>query len=445
MSAGSRTTTVAGREPTSSTPPTTPLELERELSAAWQRSDEIFALVDERDWLERPIGLRLPLLFYVGHLPAFAWNQLGRGALDAGALDAHLDVLFERGIDPQDEVSASASSAQRWPSVAETLAYRDRARAAVRARAAEVLQRQEDELCANGRVLQLAIEHELMHHETLLYMLAERAPTARRGAAAAKLPEPPAGDGRAAERRRIPAGPAVVGARWSELPFGWDNEFEQRVDALPAFELDSLPVRNRDWADFYRAHPAEENWPNAWLRGPTGWSVKTVAGPIALERAAGWPAQVSGEQAARYCRWRGGRLPTEPELARAAYATPDGGQRRYPWGAEPPSSRHANLGFRHWSPVPVGEAPDGASAFGVEELVGNGWEWTSTAFAPLPGFRAWARTYPGYSADFFDGAHDVVLGASWATDERLVRPSFRNWYRRSYPYPFTSFRVAHDL
>ena len=78
----------------------------------------------------------------------------------------------------------------------------------------------------------------------------------------------------------------------------------------------------------------------------------------------------------------------------------------------------------------------------MEELVGNGWEWSSSPFAPLPGFSAWARTYPGYSADFFDGEHDVVFGASFATDEKLLRQSFRNWYRRNYPYPFTSFRVA---
>jgi formylglycine-generating enzyme required for sulfatase activity len=77
--------------------------------------------------------------------------------------------------------------------------------------------------------------------------------------------------------------------------------------------------------------------------------------------------------------------------------------------------------------------------------VGNGWEWTQTPFAPLPGFTAWARTYPGYSADFFDGEHDVVFGASWATDAKLARSSFRNWYRRDYPYVFGSFRVARSV
>jgi formylglycine-generating enzyme required for sulfatase activity len=92
----------------------------------------------------------------------------------------------------------------------------------------------------------------------------------------------------------------------------------------------------------------------------------------------------------------------------------------------------------------VGASPESASAFAVEELVGNGWEWTSTVFAPREGLTPGARTYPGYSADFFDGEHDVVFGGAWPTDRVLLRRSFRNWYRRSYPYAFTSFRVAFD-
>ena len=93
--------------------------------------------------------------------------------------------------------------------------------------------------------------------------------------------------------------------------------------------------------------------------------------------------------------------------------------------------------------MPVGTLKDAVSPFGVHELVGNGWEWTQTPFAPFEGFEANISTYPGYSADFFDGHHDVVFGASWATARRLMRPGFRNWYQRHYPYVFSSFRLAH--
>ena len=85
--------------------------------------------------------------------------------------------------------------------------------------------------------------------------------------------------------------------------------------------------------------------------------------------------------------------------------------------------------------------PPGASAWGVEDLVGNGWEWTRHRFAPFPGFRALA-SYPEYSADFFDGQHFVMKGASPATARDLLRPTFRNWFRPRYPYVYATFRCV---
>lgn len=413
------------------------------LDTAYQRTDLLFSLLPRDALLERPIGLRHPFLFYLGHLPAFAWNQIGRGVLGAGHLDEAFDVLFERGIDPADEQDARRTTLPAWPPVSAVLAYRDEARRAVRARIPEVFVREGDPLCENERILHLVLEHELMHQETLLYMLAECRPGLLQRPASVAPPE--AGEGRAAERIHIPEGPAVIGAAWDEIPFGWDNEFGRATVSVRAFSLESLPVRNLDWLVFLRANGEPASLlPRSWIHRGGRLLVKTAFGPVPFELAEGWPVQVSGEQARAYCAHRGGRLPTEAELCRAAYMAPDGAARPYPWGDAAPASCHGNFGFARFFPLPTGAHPAGASAWGVEELVGNGWEWTSTPFSPLPGFVAYARTYPGYSADFFDGEHDVVFGASWATDEKLLRPSFRNWYRRNYPYPFTSFRVAWD-
>jgi formylglycine-generating enzyme required for sulfatase activity len=408
--------------------------------AVWQRSDELFALIPESQWLERPIGLRHPFLFYLGHLPAFAWNQICRGGLGGGDLDQCLDELFERGIDPEDEAAVVLLSKDHWPTVAETLDYRDRARRAITESIDEVLSREDDLLCDRGRVLHLVIEHELMHHETLLYLLAECPPGTIKPPS--HVVAPVDGRGGVAEMVSIDAGPVAIGAAWEDLDFGWDNEFGRLVVDLLPFQIDSLPVRNSDWRSFWRRVGDASLFPQAWIRDGKELLVKTVFGPVPFELAEGWPVQVSGDQARRYCAAQGGRLPTEAELYRAAYTTPAGELRHYPWGDEPPSLHHGSFGFAGWYPAPVGSSPAGASAWGVEELVGNGWEWTGTPFRPLPGFVPWARTYPGYSADFFDEAHDVVFGASWATDVKLLRQSFRNWYRRNYPYPFTSFRVV---
>jgi formylglycine-generating enzyme required for sulfatase activity len=107
---------------------------------------------------------------------------------------------------------------------------------------------------------------------------------------------------------------------------------------------------------------------------------------------------------------------------------------------EPPAGFGA-FDFATWDPVPNGTHPAGQSAWGVHDLIGNGWEWTSTPFAPFDGFAP-MPSYPEYSAEFFDGRHYVLKGASPATANELLRRSFRNWFRPNYPYVYATFRTA---
>jgi formylglycine-generating enzyme required for sulfatase activity len=137
-----------------------------------------------------------------------------------------------------------------------------------------------------------------------------------------------------------------------------------------------------------------------------------------------WPVYVSQAEAAAYARWKGRRLMTEAEWHRAAE------------GARP-----GNADFQSWEPVPAGARPGTESRWGVHDLVGNGWEWTSTVFGPFPGFEP-MPSYPEYSAEFFDGLHYVMKGASPATAADLIRPSFRNWFRANYPYVYATFRTV---
>jgi formylglycine-generating enzyme required for sulfatase activity len=226
-----------------------------------------------------------------------------------------------------------------------------------------------------------------------------------------------------------------------------------------AFAIGSVNVTNAAFMEFVAAggyqeprywRPADWEWvrreslehPPFWERRDGGWVWRGLFEPIPLPPA--WPVYVSHAEAEAYARFRSARLPTEAEFQRAAYGTPGGEERPFPWGDEAPDARrHGVFDFASWDPLPAGSHPGGRSAWGVDDLVGNGWEWTSTTFAPFPGFQPQA-TYPEYSADFFDGDHFVMKGASSGTARELLRPTFRNWFRGRYPHMYATFRCARD-
>src|SRR5688572_7374176 len=143
--------------------------------AAWSRSDQIFAIVPSGRLLAQPIVWRHPFIFYIGHLPAFSWNQICGEVLRWPSFNPYFDDLFCRGIDPDvdtGECHWHPEVPDRWPSLAETIYYRDRVRDAV-LDSVEALGycRSDDIMGQGGRVLQMVLEHEYMHQETLLYMM----------------------------------------------------------------------------------------------------------------------------------------------------------------------------------------------------------------------------------------------------------------------------------
>jgi ergothioneine biosynthesis protein EgtB len=433
------------------------------LISIWARTDRIFELLAPEAFRAQPIRLRHPFIFYVGHLPAFAWNHVS-SILGQASFNARFDELFSRGIDPDVDDPTHCHDhpgvPESWPALAEVLAYRDRVRAAVGDSVEAVAARAGTHLMAReGRVYTMIIEHELMHQETLLYMMQQLALGLK--VRPASLPPDPAGRERHPGRVWVPPGKTVLGAALTDLGFGWDNESPGLEVSVPGFRVDELPVTNAEYLAFVEdgGYQRPELWrdgdrqwrhaeklqaPAAWVAGDGCWLYRGLFDIHPLDAVRDWPVYVSLAEARAYAAWRGRRLLTEAEYHRAAFGEASSEERIFPWGSAEPADRHGNFGFQCWSPSPVGSHPDGASAWGVQELVGNGWEWTDTPFAAFPGFEAWIPGYPGYSADFFDGKHFVLKGASWATDTGLIRRSFRNWYQAHYPYVFAKFRCVSE-
>jgi iron(II)-dependent oxidoreductase len=420
------------------------------------RTRELFTLLSAHAYYSQPIALRHPIVFYEGHLPGFSFNTLVKKALGGASIDARLEELFARGIDPGESSGGQSPGqiARQWPSRREVRAFIDEAdRRVIDAVTNADIDRAGHPLLDRAEAVFAILEHEAMHQETLLYMF-HRLPYDQKIAPAAYQPRI---EGAVASREwvEIPPGRATLGINRGRLAFAWDNECPACAAVVPAFSIERHDVTNSQFMEFVEAGGygdsrwwTAEDWkwlqsdqrrhPSFWEIDGQTWSWRGMFERVPLPPA--WPVFVTLAEASAFSRWRGARLATEAEFQRAAYGSP-AGERLHPWGDHDPAPSHGAFDFESFDPTPAGSHPGGASAWGVEDLVGNGWEWTATAFEPFPGFQA-IPSYPEYSADFFDGQHFVMKGASTATARELLRPTFRNWFRPRYPYVYATFRCV---
>ena len=380
--------------------------------------------------------LMSPIVWDMGHVANFEEFWLLRELDGRAPHDPNLDIVYNPFDNP------------RW--VRADLPILDRDGAThylneVRAEALDIMHRTdldpEAPLLQDGYVWSMVAQHEAQHQETVLqaldlrddlapYVLASNRRLPARTAAADDL-----------ERIRIPTGTFTMGT--DDRSAAYDNERPAHDVHVDEFWIDKYPVTVRRFEELIRAGGYErpEFWSDdgwAWLqdvghRAPQGW-IPDLEGGWLVRRfghvAPLDPAEpvehISFHEAEAFARHSGGRLPTEAEWEKAAAWDPATGRSRtYPWGETPPTASHANLGHVGWGPAPIGSYPAGASATGVEQMLGDGYEWTTSMFVGYPGFNVFP--YPEYSEVFFGDDYRVLRGASWATSRWVARTTFRNW------------------
>src|SRR5579863_9051027 len=209
---------------------------ERLLHARW-RSDALLGLVRAEALYERPIPERHRIVFYIGHLEAFDWNLLHARVFDKKSFHPEFDRLFAFGIDPVGG-GLPIDQPSDWPQLQEVRDYVAKVRLALdRSLASEVSESggQRFDGVSLSVLLNVAIEHRLMHVETLAYMLHQLSFDK-------KIPhsEPPLLVAPAVVHRMVdvPAGSVVLGLPRAGPDFGWDNEFEAHTEDVPAFGID---------------------------------------------------------------------------------------------------------------------------------------------------------------------------------------------------------------
>ena len=445
------------------------MAFDRSAAVAWYRrnrarSRAIFDLLARRRTTASRSRCAIPIVFYEGHLPGFSFNTLVKKALGRPSIDARLETLFARGIDPHEATQRrrrAAATRDGWPSRDEVQRVRRRGGSAGDRRARARRPRSAGPSAARSRARRCSRSS------------STKRCTRRRCSTCGIVCRSSRSGGRPATRRASTGAPPRqrVGRRCRPAArrSAWTAARSRSAGTTSIRRCASTCRRSRSSGTTSPTRATSSSSTPAATAIRSGGGRRTGSGcsasgsrircsgsatddALALARdvrAGAAAAVVAGVRqpcrgggvtragAARGCR------PKRNSSARHS-ASPDG-ERAHPWGdAEPDADRTASSISRAGIPSRPAAHPAGASAWGVEDLVGNGWEWTSTPFAPFPGFRAMA-SYPEYSADFFDGEHVVMKGASPATARELLRPTFRNWFRPRYPYVYATFRcVRHD-
>lgn len=306
-----------------------------------------------------------------------------------------------------------------------------------------------DPLLRGGFLLDLLVEHEEQHRETMLQALHIADPGVHLvGPPAAWAPVPAPGPLMVS----VPDSHVQLGARSG---FAYDNEQPAYSAAVSAFRIDRTPVT----VAAYREFIASGGYDNARVWSAEGWAWRQqddVHRPLFWqpdgrirrfdrleEQGDDQPVMnVSFYEAEAYAAWRGARLPTEMEWETAARLDPSTGiSRPQPWGAEPTDRPRANVDGNALGPLPA--SPASAAPCGALGMIGDVWEWTSSPLQGYPGFQAFP--YPEYSEVFFDGPYRVLRGGSWATAGGVARSTFRNWDLPQRRQIFAGFRCAADL
>lgn len=241
---------------------------------------------------------------------------------------------------------------------------------------------------------------------------------------------------------------AFVEATGRRPPIGWADAKaeEEAARAFAKAEQEKFEAareagktyERRRWAADVSPNPRDEWWEANWRT--VGYKIKEGEEryPVVL---------VTYEDAEAYCTWAGVRLQTEFEFQRAARKE---SKSMFPWGDTWEDGKYSNTAeLRRAKPHAVGSFPAGASPFGVHDLAGNVWEWTSSPYAAYKGFKQGKYTVKigGKREELsvlptFDPNQRVVVGGAFEVDSLAARVPTRRATERTQATGAMGFRVA---
>ncbi|KAG6583167.1 Formylglycine-generating sulphatase enzyme domain [Phytophthora cinnamomi] len=462
------------------------------LDNAWAMTDALFAsLQGERAFMTPPPHqLRHPLIFYYGHPTSFFVNKFLVSGLLREPVNPYFEHIFEVGVDEMrwDDMSKNE---MHWPHVADVLAYRRQVYQLVRGvvETHPGLEPGHEQIAEGSPLwaLQMALEHERIHHETSSMLMLEH--PVEFFQSTSLLPDyheslavddkdvalrPAAGvDFPVNEFLDVPAAKVQIGKPRDFPSFGWDNEYGRREVDVPACRASKFLVSNGEFYDFVRdggyLEPSfwseqgwewrcfrNTKWPAFWVQdGPSGshrFKLRAMFDVVPMQWS--WPAQVNLHEAQAFCKWKQAKqadkkvvyhLTTEPihQLMRDAkdrsadVASDD--ILTLPEGTNMAAATGKNLNWSYMSFSPVDALPPTSQGF--HDVFGNAWEWCEDMFSALPGFRVHPY-YDDFSEPCFDGEHNVIMGGSFASAGDNGASKFARYHFRPHFFQHAGFRVV---
>ncbi len=419
--------------------------------ATFDRYESLFGtLVSADAYYRKPIALRHPLIFYLGHTATFFINKLILAGLLEQRIEPRFESMFAVGVDEMSWDDLDEANYD-WPSVQAVLDYRQRVRHTVTGLIEGLPLTLPIGWDSPWWPILMGIEHERIHLETSSVLIRQQVLELVRPDPAwppcRESGEPPANT-----LLPVPAGAVRLGQDWASAPYyGWDNEYGTHEAEVPTFKAARMLVSNREFLGFVEAGGyetdawwtpeglawrqfAQARFPTFWRPGPTGWWLRLMLEEVPMPW--NWPVEVNYHEAKAFCQWQAEltgqlvRLPSEDEWYRLRAIA---GLKEVP--TDTPAA--ANLHLDHWaSSCPVDRFPQGD----FFDVAGNCWQWTETPIYPFAGFRV-HPLYDDFTTPTFDERHNLIKGGSWVSAGNESLGSARYAFRRHF-FQHAGFRYV---
>ncbi len=416
-------------------------EILRYFHATFDRYESLFQLLaGDEAYYRKPISLRHPLIFYLGHTATFFINKFVLAGLVDRRIDPRLESMFAVGVDEMSWDDLNDANYD-WPTPAAVWDYRRLVREAVD----RVIRATPLSLPIAWRdpfwVVLMGIEHERIHLETSSVLMRQHALSLVR-----PHPDwPPCRASGAAPENAlvdIPAGRVGLGREFADPWYGWDNEYGRHVAEVPAFRAARYLTSNAEFHAFVQAggYADDSLWdeeglgwrrfaraehPTFWVPAGGAWKLRLVAEEVPMPWD--WPVETNCHEARAFCHWLARqtgltvRLPSEDEWHRlydhVGLTDPP-----------PDAPAAANQHLDHWaSGCPVNRFAHGD----LFDVVGNVWQWCETPTYPFDGFRV-HPLYDDFTTPTFDNRHNMIKGGSWISAGNEARHVSRYAFRRHF-------------